>query len=464
MKASLRMITSLNRRHSIFLMALVMILLTASLTFGGRPTGKQGKHADLGIAVDMAQFRLQGGVMLEVYLLIPRANFEFVKQADGKYQARLFFQVALIQGDSVRHLDRWSRNYQVATLTDVKGTQKIPDFTSFDALPGEYSLYVEIIDLNRDVRQTIETPVNLVSFSESELTISDLELANNIVKSETENEFTKYGKDVVPNADRIFGFSSHLVYYFGEVYNLSGSGQYEVVNEISDLNGEIVRDFPPRVKDEPGTSAVEMGAVNIDGIKSGIYQLRLRVTDKNTGNEATRSKTFYIYRSGETSQVSAANEYEKLDEPQLDQIYDVANLVMSKSEKELYKSSDATGKRNVLNAFWERNNPDPSSNVNKFKRDFYDRVEMANRELGAGSKPGWQTARGQILIKYGRPNEIERAPLSTEQRPFEIWYYYDLEGGAQFVFVDRRGYGDYELVHSTSRNEISDPDWQRWLR
>ncbi|HCW76849.1 MAG TPA: hypothetical protein DHU63_09975, partial [Candidatus Marinimicrobia bacterium] len=80
--------------------------MTASLTFGGRPTGKQGKHADLGIAVDMAQFRLQGGVMLEVYLLIPRANFEFVKQADGKYQARLFFQVALIQGDSVRHLDR----------------------------------------------------------------------------------------------------------------------------------------------------------------------------------------------------------------------------------------------------------------------------------------------------------------------------------------------------------------------
>lgn len=463
MMVSLRSFSLSARRPAIFTVVL-MFLLATSLVFAERPTGKQGKHSDLGVAVDMAQFRLQGGVMLEVYLLVPRANFEYVKQENGGYQARLFFQVALIQGDSVRHLDRWSRNYDVVSMAEVKGTQKIPDFTSFDALPGEYSLYVEIIDLNRDVRQTIETPVNLVSFSESVLTISDLELANNIVSTQTENEFTKYGRDVVPNADRIFGYNSHLVYYFGEVYNLSGSGQYEVVNEISDLNGEIVRDFPPRLKDEPGTSVVEMGAVNINGIKSGIYQLRLRVTDKNTGNEASRSKTFYIYRTGETGQVSAAQEYEKLDEKQLDQIFEVANLVMTKSEKEMYKSSDPTGKRNVLYAFWERNNPDPASNVNKFKQDFYDRVEIANRELGAGSKPGWQTARGRILIKYGRPNEIERAPLSTEQRPYEIWYYYDLEGGVEFVFVDRRGYGDYELVHSTSRNEVSDPDWQRWLR
>lgn len=451
------------RRHPLLTVVLMLVLIGRS-AFGELPKADQGKHRDLGVAVDMAQYRLQGGVMLEVYLLVPRANFDYVKQSDGSYQARVFFQVALIQTDSVRYLDRWSRTYQVSDMAELQGSQKIPDQTSFDAAPGEYSLYVEVIDLNRDVRQTIDTPVNLVAFSETKLTISDLELANNIVTSKAENVFSKYGKDVVPNADRIFGFNSHLVYYFGEVYNLSGSGKYEVVNEISDLNGQVIRDFPAREKDEPGTSAVEMGAVNINGIKSGIYQLRLRVTDQKTGSKASRSKTFYIYRTGETSEVNDAKEYDKLSEQQLDQIFDVTSLVMTKSEKDLYRNSDETGKRNVLYAFWERNNPDPTATVNKFKQNFYDRVEIANRELGTGNKPGWQTARGQVLIKYGRPNEIERAPLSTEQRPFEIWYYYDLEGGVEFVFVDRRGYGDYELVHSTSRNEVSDPDWQRWLR
>ncbi|MCF7800910.1 MAG: GWxTD domain-containing protein [Candidatus Marinimicrobia bacterium] len=425
---------------------------------------KQGTHGDLGVAVDLAQYRLQGGVMLEVYLLVPRANFTYQPSEDGGYEARVFFQVALIQNDSVRYLDRWPRNYHVADLDELKGSQKIPDLTSFAALAGEYTLYVEVIDLNQDVRQTVEQPVNLLTFPDKGLTISDLELANNIVTARSENEFTKYGKDVVPNADRVFGVNSHLMYYFTEIYNLSGSGEYVVVNEVSDLNGEIVKEFPERVKKSPGTSAVDMGAVNINSIPSGIYQLRLRVTDKSTGEEATRSKTFYIYRPGQVQQTEAGHEYDKLDEEQLDQIYEVVKLVMIKREKQLYESSDVTGKRNVLYAFWTQHDPDPETDLNEYKQDFYERVEMANRELGTSNRPGWQTSRGRTLIKYGRPNEIERAPLTTEQRPYEIWYYYEIEGGVEFVFVDKRGYGDYELVHSTERSEVSDPNWQRWLK
>lgn len=441
-----------------------MLLFLAGFVHAEGALSKQGTHRDLGVAVDIAQYRLQGGVMLEVYLLVPRANFEYQPLEDGAFAARVFFQVALLQDDSVRYLDRWSRNYNVQDLAELKGSQKIPDITSFAALSGEYTLYVEVIDLNQDVRQTLEMPVSLLTFPDSGLTISDLELANNIITTVSENEFTKYGKDVVPNADRIFGVNSHLVYYFTEIYNLSGTGEYTVVNEVSNLNGEVVRDFPERVKRSPGNSAVDMGAVNINGIPSGIYQLRLRVTDSNSGEAATRSKTFYIYRPGETQQSQVGHEYDELDEIQLDQIYDVVNLVMGKREKQLYESSDLTGKRAVLYAFWQQHDPKPETDINEYKQEFYKRVEMANRELGTGSRPGWQTSRGRVLIKYGQPNEIERAPLTTEQRPYEIWYYYEIEGGVEFVFVDKRGYGDYELVHSTERSEVSDPNWQRWLR
>ncbi|MCF7797102.1 MAG: GWxTD domain-containing protein [Lentisphaeria bacterium] len=453
-------------RHMLRTLVLVagMLLIPGNSVLADVSPEKQGTHRDLGVAVDMAQYRLQGGVMLEVYLLVPRANFTYKPLETGGYEARLFFQVALIQNDSVRYLDRWSRTYHVTERAELKGSQKIPDITSFAALPGEYTLYVEVIDLNKDVRQTVEQPVSLVVFPQDGLTISDLELANNIVNSRGENEFTKYGKDVVPNADRIFGVHSHLLYYFTEIYNLSTRGEYVVVNEISNLNGEIVKAFPERVKKSPGTSAVDMGAVNINGIPSGIYQLRLRVTDKATNAEATRSKTFYIYRPDQAQPAQASHEYDGLDGSQLDQIYEVVKLVMNKREKQLYEDSDVTGKRNVLYAFWQQHDPDPETDVNEYKQDFYERVEMANRELGTNSRPGWQTSRGRTLIKYGRPNEIERAPLTTEQRPYEIWYYYEIEGGVEFVFVDKRGYGDYELVHSTERSEVSDPNWQRWLK
>ena len=99
--------------------------------------------------MDLAQYRVQGGVLLEVYLLVPRANFEYKPAPKGGMEARLFFQIALIQDDSVRYLDRWPRTYHVGSMQEVSTNQKIPDITSFAALPGEYTLYAEIIDLNR---------------------------------------------------------------------------------------------------------------------------------------------------------------------------------------------------------------------------------------------------------------------------------------------------------------------------
>ena len=67
------------------------------------------------------------------------------------------------------------------------------------------------------------------------------------------------------------------------------------------------------------------------------------------------------------------------------------------------------------------------------------------------------------MIQYGRPDNIERAPSTLDQKPWEGWTYYDIEGGVEFIFIDRTGYGSYELVHSTARDEIRDETWQRFL-
>ena len=70
---------------------------------------------------------------------------------------------------------------------------------------------------------------------------------------------------------------------------------------------------------------------------------------------------------------------------------------------------------------------------------------------------------GLIYIKYGQPSEIERYPSSMDEKAHEIWYYYELEGGVEFVFVDIQNLGNMQLVHSTARNELQDYDWERWL-
>ena len=56
---------------------------------------------------------------------------------------------------------------------------------------------------------------------------------------------------------------------------------------------------------------------------------------------------------------------------------------------------------------------------------------------------------------------IRVANASTlNSQPYEIWYYYSLEGGSEFIFADVGGNGSYELIHSSYRNEIKDPEWR----
>ena len=77
--------------------------------------------------------------------------------------------------------------------------------------------------------------------------------------------------------------------------------------------------------------------------------------------------------------------------------------------------------------------------------------------------PGWRTDRGRVYIIYGPPDEVERYPYSENMKPYEIWHYYNLQGGVIFVFGDRTGFGSYELLHSTLVGEIKNEEWMYLL-
>ena len=47
---------------------------------------------------------------------------------------------------------------------------------------------------------------------------------------------------------------------------------------------------------------------------------------------------------------------------------------------------------------------------------------------------------------------------------YEIWKYYDIEGGVIFVFGDELGFGDFRILHSTKRGEVHQVNWLETLR
>ena len=60
---------------------------------------------------------------------------------------------------------------------------------------------------------------------------------------------------------------------------------------------------------------------------------------------------------------------------------------------------------------------------------------------------------GMIYIVLGPPDNVDRHPFEYDSKPYEIWYYYDIN--RSFYFLDETGFGDYRLLN---RNY----DWFRY--
>jgi GWxTD domain-containing protein len=440
---------------------LVLFLIVSIFGFA------DGKYidTDLGVTLDQSRFSIEGGVYLEVYLMIPQSQFTY-KEATSGLEASVVIQVVLLQDDVVPYPpDRWQRTYKVGSQAAVARMGFVPDISKFSVEAGDYVLQVDILDANSNRRQRIRKPITLELFPEDQLSISDISIASQIVKTQVEGDFTKYGHDIVPNAERIFSPAAPTLFYYFEAYGLSGSDNYSILTQVLSLNGLSEKDMPIRAKKNPGGAVVEWGQVDTKGLKSGIHKLMVTVTDEFTGASVSQKATFYIIKpreSGPSKSVSV-DEYASMTGGQLDERFQIVSHVMSRKEIKLFKKSDVTGKRMVLKTFWSRNDPTPETPENEYKDDFFNRVQVVNREFGSEIHKGWESERGRIYLKHGQPTSIERYPATSDRKPWELWQYHHIDGGIEFIFVDKRGYGDFELVHSTAKNEIRDYQWERHL-
>ncbi|MBU0520073.1 GWxTD domain-containing protein [bacterium] len=115
------------------------------------------------------------------------------------------------------------------------------------------------------------------------------------------------------------------------------------------------------------------------------------------------------------------------------------------SDDEYKKLMDAPPYRReaLFREFWERRDPTPDTGLNEKMEEYYLRISIANENF-SGYNDGWQTDMGRVFVIFGNPNDIERHPFDTHTKPYEIWYYYDID--RQFVFQDKEGFGEYRLV------------------
>ncbi len=138
------------------------------------------------------------------------------------------------------------------------------------------------------------------------------------------------------------------------------------------------------------------------------------------------------------------------------------SYIATESEKKAFRQLTTDEEReNFIATFWRLRDPDPDTEENEYRLQYYERIAYANEHFSSG-KPGWMTDRGRIYITWGAPDSIESRPSggsydrpawegggTTTAYPFEIWFYRSRDGlptGVEFEFVDPSGSGEYRLT------------------
>lgn len=147
---------------------------------------------------------------------------------------------------------------------------------------------------------------------------------------------------------------------------------------------------------------------------------------------------------------------------------DVAYII-TKEEKRAFDALTTDEEReNFIENFWRRRDPNPDTEENEYREEYYERIAYANEHYTSGI-PGWKTDRGRIYIAWGKPDSVEAHPSggsydrpsyegggSTTTYPFEIWFYRHLDNvgdGIEIEFVDPTGTGEYRIARNANEKD-----------
>ncbi len=147
---------------------------------------------------------------------------------------------------------------------------------------------------------------------------------------------------------------------------------------------------------------------------------------------------------------------------------DVTYIITDEERKAFKKLATDDERERFIEEFWRRRDPDPDTDENEYREEYYERIAYTNEHYSSGI-PGWKTDRGRIYIMYGKPDELETHPSgghydrpsyqgggSTSTYPFEVWFYRHLPGvgsGVEIEFVDPTGTGEYRIARSPDEKD-----------
>lgn len=375
---------------------------------------------------------------LNVFLQISYDELQFVK-VDSGYKAEYEVTVS-ITNDDKDQLDGKIWNEEIL-VWDYEATNSRESFsscnTSLHVPPGKYEIYISLLDKDTKKARVRKQKVELKDFNNQKLSISDVIMLSHLT---TDSLGIKTIRPLISH-----GIHEGLkkIYAYFEIYSQRDVKAFTVEYEIKRYKDKKVLSEKIEI---PRQETRTMYALMLDSQKlaSGRYILKLKIKD---GEKTVKAEKSFTLR------------WRGLPKSVFDMESAIAQLKYIANSSEIKKMRKAKGKKKteLFEQFWKKRDPTPGTDANEHMEEYYRRIHYAN-EAFTGFRVGWKSDMGMVYIILGNPSDIERHPFESGSKPYQIWYYYDIN--RKFVFVDETGFGEYRLLSQYWDDLFRDIGWR----
>lgn len=409
---------------------------------------------------------------IETYLYFNGSSLVYKTNSNNKLQATVEVTYIFKQGDKIVDFKKY--NVQSPEATDSLA-EKL-NFYDQQRIPlpnGKYDFEIVLKDINSPVKEFTTFQELDIDYKGTNIELSDITLIESFKKSETKNILTKSGYDMLPYTADFYPEDFEKMLFYVEVYNtekvLEKDEPFLIDYFIESYESkQIAGNYRSFKRETPKTVNALLTSFDIQKLPSGNYNLVVEI--KNKENKSLALKKVFFQRSNPAAnEILVSSDYinsfvTTISPTELEDFIKSTSPISSQIElnfaKNQLSNKDPELMRQYFYNFWlTRNAANPEEEWKKYR----ELVKTAEKEFSTSIKKGYETDRGRIFLKHGKPNTLTEMKNETSTYPYEIWHYYGIEGrsNVKFIFYSPDIISnDYPLLHSTLPGEIFNAQWK----
>jgi GWxTD domain-containing protein len=446
------------KKESLFLTALLLLLQTA--LWG------------LDASLTFSTYKAKESQYIEINLFVVGSTVTYAPVDSVLSQAAVEVIVLFKQEGAIVRYDKFRLNSpQSARPRDFI------DLKRYSLEAGRYDLEVSLQDLNREDNSKKFTSSFNIDYQQAGVLLSDVQLLSVVEAAEMEGPFVKNGYHMEALPFNFYGKNAEKLIFYAEIYQadeaIGDDFMVSYLIERVDGSGKAESIMVGHKRRSPAPVTVLLFNLDIVKLESGNYRLAVEVRNRHKELLARKETPFQrsnpFLNADPVSLASVPLEDEfvsKLTPEELRYSLKAIAPVVPRNEVEwlnqLIKEGSLEAQRLFLFSYWSKKSPTRPEQPYLAYMDIANALDKMYR---SGFGHGFETDRGYIYLKYGRPDDIVKEDNDPAAPPYEIWVYNSFPATNQtnirFIFYNPSlAPNDFQLLHSTARGELNNPQWE----